>query len=64
MPRLFMCIDNSGYHASLAIRKVYIYVSDPAAEAQGLLRIRQESNRTYVYPRALFTPYISSKEGS
>ena len=59
MPRLFMCIDNAGYPSSLEVRKLYIYVSDPAAEAQGLVRIRQDGGRTYVYPRALFVPYIS-----
>ena len=59
MTRLFMCIDNSHYPASLEVRKLYVYVSDPAAEAQGLVRIRQESGRTYVYPRDLFVHYIS-----
>ena len=59
MPRLVMCIDNAGYPRSLELRKLYVYVSDPAAEAQGLVRIRQESGRTYVYPRDLFVPYIS-----
>jgi hypothetical protein len=59
MPRLFMCIDNAGYPSSLEVRRLGIYVSDPTAEAQGLLRVRQESGRTYVYPRDLFAPYIS-----
>ena len=59
MTRRYLCIDNNHYPASLEVRKIYSSVSDPEAEQRGLLRIRDESGRTYLYPRELFTPYIS-----
>lgn len=34
----FLCIDNSGYVASLEPRKIYVTLPDKAADAKGLLR--------------------------
>jgi hypothetical protein len=58
MTQRYLCIDNKDY-ASLEIRRVYSSVSDPEAEKRGQLRIRQDGGRTSLYPRALFTPYLS-----
>lgn len=51
-----LCIDNSGYAASLELRKVYRRLSDPGAESKGLLRVVDESGEAYLYPAQLFVP--------
>jgi hypothetical protein len=50
-----VCVNNAEYPASLELRKIYEVVS-PGAEAEGLLRIVDESGEDYLYPRELFVP--------
>jgi hypothetical protein len=50
----FLCIDNSGYVASLEPRKIYVTLPDKAADAKGLLRVIDESGEDYLYPAARF----------
>lgn len=50
-----VCIDNSGYPASLELRKIYQRVPDSRAEEDGLLRVIDESGEDYLYPLRLFT---------
>jgi len=56
MPRrqLVICVDNSGYEASLERRKIYEAVPDSASSKQGLLRVIDESGEDYLYPEAMF----------
>ena len=51
---LYICLDNSGYEASLERRKIYIAVSDAKAEKLGQLRIIDESGDDYLYPAKRF----------
>jgi hypothetical protein len=52
--QLVVCVRNEGYPASLERRKIYLALSDPSAEKQGLLRIVDESGDDYLYPKAFF----------
>jgi hypothetical protein len=52
--QLVVCIDNSGYEASLERRKIYVALRDPTAERHGLLRVIDESGDDYLYPKTFF----------
>jgi len=54
--QLVVCVNNSGYPASLEKRKLYVTLRDAAAERHGLIRIIDESGSDYVYPKVLFCP--------
>ena len=45
-----MCVQNSGFGASLEVRKLYAVVDDRDAEANDLIRVVDESGEDYVYP--------------
>jgi hypothetical protein len=45
-----VCRENSGYPASLDLRKIYRRLPDPRAEADGFLRVFDESGENYLYP--------------
>ena len=49
-----ICINNSGYPASLELYKVYRVLSDKAAEAEGAMRVIDESGEDYIYPSDRF----------
>ena len=51
-----VCLSNGGYKASLEPRKLYEVVPDAEAEAEGLIRIIDESGEDYLYPADLFRP--------
>ena len=53
-PRFVVCIDNSGYEASLELHKIYPAVPDPDAAQDGDLRIADESGEDYLYSAARF----------
>ena len=55
---LVVCVKNEGYAVSLERRKIYIALSDPAAEKHGRLRVIDESGEDYLYPKALFREII------
>ncbi len=40
-----VCLSNDGYAASLEPRKIYVALSDAAAERNGLLRVVDEIGR-------------------
>lgn len=44
-----MCIDNTGYEASLERNKIYVVVPDKEAEAEGDLRVIDESGEDYLF---------------
>jgi hypothetical protein len=54
--QLVVCIDNEGFAASLEKRKIYIALRDAAADKHGLLRIVDESDEDYLYPKKSFRP--------
>ncbi|MFH0794394.1 MAG: hypothetical protein V2A74_10220 [bacterium] len=47
--RFVVCIDNSGYEASLERRKIYPLLPDPDAAEDNDLRIIDESGEDYLY---------------
>jgi hypothetical protein len=49
-----VCVRNTGYPASLEIRKIYTTVPDRTAEAHGMLRVVDESGEDYLYPAKFF----------
>jgi hypothetical protein len=51
-----VCLDNSSYPASLEVRKIYRRVADSRAEADGLIRVIDESGEDYLFPARLFAP--------
>jgi hypothetical protein len=54
--RFVVCIRNTGYPASLELRKIYQAVDDSEADAHGLLRVIDESGEDYLYPHKYFLP--------
>lgn len=54
--RFVVCVRNTGYPASLELRKIYQAVSDRDAEAHGLVRVIDESGEDYLYPEKFFLP--------
>ena len=53
-PRFVVCIDNSDYHASLELNKIYTVVPDPEAIQDGDLRVIDESGEDYLYSASRF----------
>ena len=51
---LVICIRNEGYSASLELRKVYEALADSEAEAQGQIRVIDESGEDYLFPGSYF----------
>ena len=49
-----VCIQNSGYPASLELHKIYRVVADEEAIRDGDLRIVDESGEDYLYPAEWF----------
>lgn len=49
-----VCLRNRGFTASLEVRKLYPFVLDPAAEANKLILVVDESGEDYLYPARLF----------
>ena len=52
--RFVLCVDNSGYPASLLVRRLYEMIPDAEAEREGLLRVVDESGEDYLFPQDLF----------
>ena len=55
-PEFVVCIDNTGYPASLELHKIYRVVPDEDAEGDGDIRIVDESGEDYLYPASYFAP--------
>lgn len=47
--RFAVCVDNSGYPASLEMHKIYRVLPDEEAESEGDLRVVDESGEDYLY---------------
>jgi hypothetical protein len=54
--RYVVCVENSGYPASLDVRKLYVVLDDDSADAEGLVRVIDESGEDYLYPTRFFVP--------
>jgi hypothetical protein len=52
--RLVLCLRNDGYEVSLEPRKFYAALPDQDADAQGQLRVIDESGEDYLFPASLF----------
>lgn len=52
--RFAVCVDNDGYPASLELHKIYRVLPDEDAEADGDLRVVDESGEDYLYPAEYF----------
>jgi hypothetical protein len=53
--RFAVCVDNSGYSASLELHKIYRVLPDKKAEEDGDLRIVDESGEDYLYEADRFS---------
>jgi len=53
-PRFVICIRNSGYLASLELRKLYEVLDDPVAEKDDMVRVIDESGEDYLFPSDMF----------
>ena len=52
--RFVVCVRNTGYPASLELRKIYQALPDADAETHGLVRVVDESGEDYLYPEKFF----------
>ena len=53
-PKFVICTSNSGYEASLELRKLYQVVPDPLSSKLGQIRVIDESGEDYLYPESYF----------
>jgi hypothetical protein len=49
-----ICVDNSAYPASLELHKTYRVLPDDDAQADGDLRVLDESGEDYLFPADYF----------
>jgi hypothetical protein len=49
-----VCVRNTGNEASLELRKLYEVIPDQDAEADGMLRVIDESGEDYLFPMEMF----------
>ena len=54
--RFAVCINNSGYPASLEVGKLYRVIPDEEAAAHGYIRVIDESGEDYGYAAERFFP--------
>ena len=60
--RFAVCVDNSGYSASLEQHKIYRLVPEEDAAEDGDLRVVDESGEDYLYPASHFMVIELPKE--
>lgn len=53
-PQFAVCVNNSGYPASLELHKIYRVLPDEDAAMDGDLRVIDESGEDYLYPAEYF----------
>ena len=54
--RFVICVDNTDYPASLELHKIYRVIPDKGAQADGDLRVIDESGEDYLFPADYFLP--------
>ncbi len=52
--RFAVCVNNADYPASLELHKIYCVLPDEDAEADGDMRVVDESGEDYLYPADYF----------
>ncbi len=52
--RFAVCVNNARYPVSLELHKIYQVLTDEDAEADGDLRVIDESGEDYLYPAERF----------
>jgi len=52
--RFAVCVNNAEYPASLELHKIYRVLPDEDAEADGDMRVIDESGEDYLYPADFF----------
>ena len=52
--RFAVCVNNADYPASLELHKIYRVLPDEDAEADGDMRVIDESGEDYLYPADFF----------
>ena len=55
-PQFVVCLENTGYSASLEIGKLYQTIPDKEAEKLGGLRVVDEDGEDYFYDAEMFCP--------
>ena len=55
-PQFVVCLDNTGYAASLEVGKLYQFIPDNEAEKLGGLRVIDEDGEDYFYDAQMFCP--------
>ncbi len=51
-----VCLNNQGYEAALEVGKLYRVIDDEQAQANGLLRVVDESGEDYAFSSERFYP--------
>ena len=51
-----VCLNNEGYKASLEVGELYRFIPDKEAEAEGLMRVVDESGEDYAFDATRFHP--------
>ena len=60
--KFVICIENSGYPASLEKRKIYEAIPDTKAAESDYIRVIDESGEDYLYPTSCFVDaHLSEK---
>jgi hypothetical protein len=54
IPQFVVCLDNTGYLASLEIGKLYRIIPDDEAEKLGGFRVIDEDGEDYLYSSEMF----------
>jgi hypothetical protein len=49
-----VCLNNEGYPASLEVGKLYRFIPDEEAAAEGLMRVVDESGEDYAFEASRF----------
>ena len=54
--KFVVCVRNTGYPEALELRKLYRILPDAKAAKVGFVRVIDESEEDYLYPKELFGP--------
>lgn len=52
--KFLVCVDNTGYEASLERNKIYVALPDPGAERDGDVRVVDETGEDYLFSASRF----------
>lgn len=52
--KFVVCVSNNGYPEALELRKLYRVLPDAKAAQVGFIRVIDESDEDYLYPKSLF----------